>query len=101
MKRIALLLAILAVCTIAPSAFACADCDPLSGAYCSPGHPEGGITCEENPGGCILHGSCGLKQSSRPLATQYRVAAVRVVAPGAALPAPETAPAPVVASLAR
>jgi hypothetical protein len=90
-RRIVTMTLFLLVILAAPSAFACKDCS--DGIHCLT-VSAGARFCEFFVGGgCAPHGTCPtLAEGS--LQAEYRVAAVHVLEPGQALPAPATQPQP-------
>jgi hypothetical protein len=71
-----------------PSAFACRDCP--NGFECTMA-AEGFQSCFETWDGCVTSGNCGLAATAA-LASQWKVAAVRVIEPARPLPLPAAQP---------
>lgn len=90
-RRIATVSMFLLLIVAAPSAFACKDC--ADGVHCLT-VDVGARFCEFFVGGgCLNHGTCPTL-AAVSLQAEYRVAAVHVLEPGKALPAPATQPQP-------
>ena len=79
MKRTAILLTLIAVMAVAPSAFACWKCNTTVGCYGTEIGEPGRADCWFD-GACHMTGLCsGFAAVDEPLAATYTVAAVHVV----------------------
>ena len=80
MKRLPILLAVLLIVAIAPSSFACWNCDTTQGCYGTEVGVGGWTDCEFDGVTCHrIRPFCQGFRNSAPLSAQYKVSAVHVV----------------------